>query len=322
MAAKGLLLGIDVSTTGAKALLIDEQGAVVAERVHRADRLHAPPALVGAGPARVVGRHGCQHPPCVSRGGCDGRRCVRRRHDRPDARADDARRDNQVLRPAILWNDQRTGAGVRRDHRAARLRPAAGPHRQQDADRLHRAEDPLGAQTRAGRLRPHRAHPAAEGLRAFPADRRVCGRQGRRGRHAALRPEASRLGAGDARRAGHPGRVAAEELRRAGGDRADHGRGCGAHRAAGRHAGDGWRRRSGGGRGGRGSDRAGHRVAGSGHLGRGVCDDRRAVYRAGRPAARLLPFGPRHVASDGRDALGRRIAALVSRHIGAGCLVR
>jgi sugar (pentulose or hexulose) kinase len=30
MAAKGLFLGIDVSTTGAKALLIDEQGAVVA----------------------------------------------------------------------------------------------------------------------------------------------------------------------------------------------------------------------------------------------------------------------------------------------------
>ena len=30
MASKGLFLGIDVSTTGAKALLIDEQGVVVA----------------------------------------------------------------------------------------------------------------------------------------------------------------------------------------------------------------------------------------------------------------------------------------------------
>ena len=223
MAAKRLFLGIDVSTTGAKALLIDEQGAVVASASTELTVSTPRPLWSEQDPHEWWEGTAASIRRALAEAGRDRRRCARRRHDRPDARADDARQRQPGAPAGDPLERSAHGAGVRRDHRADRLRPPARPHRQQDADRLHRAEDPLGAQARAGRLCPHRAHPAAEGLRAFPADRRLCGGQGRRGRDAALRPEAPRLGAGDARRAGHPGRVAAEELRRAGGDGADHG---------------------------------------------------------------------------------------------------
>lgn len=107
---KRLLLGIDVSTTGAKALLIDETGAVVASATtpltvqtprplwseqdpHEwwsgtAKSIRQALAAAGASGAEVaaVGLTGQMHGLVL---------------------LDDAR---NVLRPAILWNDQRTGA--------------------------------------------------------------------------------------------------------------------------------------------------------------------------------------------------------------------
>jgi hypothetical protein len=73
----------------------------------------------------------------------------------------------QVLRPAILWNDQRTGAEC--DEIRGRLGKAAPDpdHRQRRPNRLHRAQDPVGAGQRAGDLWPYRPHPAAQGLRAL-----------------------------------------------------------------------------------------------------------------------------------------------------------
>ena len=53
---------------------------------------------------------------------------------------------NRVLRPAILWNDQRTGAECEEITRQIGLRQTATHHRQQSTDRLHCAEDPVGAQ--------------------------------------------------------------------------------------------------------------------------------------------------------------------------------
>ena len=51
----------------------------------------------------------------------------------------------RVLRPAILWNDQRTARRVRRDRGARRARAADRADGKPRADRLHRAEAPLAA---------------------------------------------------------------------------------------------------------------------------------------------------------------------------------
>jgi xylulokinase len=108
--ARKLFLGIDVSTTGAKALLVDEKGAVAASAT-TALSLQTPKPLwseqdphewwkgtsasirkalaeagAGAGEVAAVGLTGQMHGLVL----LDGKR--------------------EVLRPAILWNDQRTGA--------------------------------------------------------------------------------------------------------------------------------------------------------------------------------------------------------------------
>ncbi|HYU41328.1 MAG TPA: xylulokinase [Vicinamibacteria bacterium] len=105
-----LFLGIDVSTTGAKALLVDEKGTVVAAAttpltlstprplwseqdphewwsgVTRSIPAALAQAKVGGGDVAAVGLTGQMHGLVL---------------------LDD---DQRVLRPAILWNDQRTGA--------------------------------------------------------------------------------------------------------------------------------------------------------------------------------------------------------------------
>jgi len=113
MTAKGLFLGIDVSTTGAKALLIDEQGAVVASASTELTVSTPRPlwseqdphewwegtaasircALAEAG--AQMGATGAD----VCAVGMTGQMHGLTMLDR----------DNRVLRPAILWNDQRTG---------------------------------------------------------------------------------------------------------------------------------------------------------------------------------------------------------------------
>ena len=105
-----LFLGIDVSTTGAKALLVDEKGAVVAAAttpltlstpkplwseqdphewwtgVTKSIQAALAQAKVGGADIAAVGLTGQMHGLVL----LDG--------------------DQRVLRPAILWNDQRTGA--------------------------------------------------------------------------------------------------------------------------------------------------------------------------------------------------------------------
>ena len=88
----------------------------------------------------------------------------------------------EVLRPAILWNDQRTAA------ECDAIRDAVGPERLieitgNDAlTGLHRAEARVGPRPRARRLGAGRPRAAAQGLRPAAADRRVRARQGRRRR--------------------------------------------------------------------------------------------------------------------------------------------
>ena len=86
----------------------------------------------------------------------------------------------RVLRPAILWNDQRTEAEcdlIRETLGRDRLIATTG----NDAlTGFHGPEAPVGAQQRARGVVRDRAHRAAEGLRPAPIDRRPRGRPGGR----------------------------------------------------------------------------------------------------------------------------------------------
>ena len=97
--------------------------------------------------------------------------------------------DGRPIRPALLWNDQRTAAECAEiETRVGRSRPARS-RRQPGADRLPGAEDPLAAGQRARGLRACASGAAAEGLCALRADRRLRDRRLGRRRHAAARPE-------------------------------------------------------------------------------------------------------------------------------------
>ena len=149
-------------------------------------------------------------------------------------------------------------------------------------------------------LRAHRARDAAEGLRAAAADRRARDRRRRRVRHAAARRRGPALERRGARRAGarpRRGCRACSSRRR-----------CPGARATG-IAGGGRRGRPGGRRARRRRRPARAAVGRARHVRRRV---RRAARVRGRPAgarARVLPRGAGRVARDGRDALGRRLAA-------------
>ena len=58
----------------------------------------------------------------------------------------------EVLRPAILWNDQRTAPSATRSARPSAPERLDRDHRQRRADRVHRAEAGLGPRPRARRL--------------------------------------------------------------------------------------------------------------------------------------------------------------------------
>ena len=85
-----------------------------------------------------------------------------------------------VLRPAILWNDQRTGAECAEIEERVGLERLIDADRQPGAHGLHRAEAALAAPPRAGGLRADRARAAAEGLRPPAADGRARDRRGGR----------------------------------------------------------------------------------------------------------------------------------------------
>ena len=73
---------------------------------------------------------------------------------------------DRILRPAILWNDQRTAAQCAQIEQTRRARAAAGADRQPRPDRLHRTQAAVAARTRARDMAAGAAGNAAQGLRA------------------------------------------------------------------------------------------------------------------------------------------------------------
>ena len=318
----GVVLGIDVSTTATKAVVLDAAGTVLAigtsaygfdqprplwsEQDPRLwwtgaiEAIGRAMAAAGVGPADVegVGLTGQMHGLVVL-----------------DAAG-------EILRPAILWNDQRTAAEcdeIRETVGKARLVAITG-------------NDALTGFT-APKLAWVRGHEPDVWARVahvlLPKDYvrfRLTGdyaldKADGAGTHP-VRPRRARLVAGDARCPRHrPGMDAADVRGPAGDGRGVRG-GRGGDGAPSGHAGHGGRRRPGGQR-----RRGGRRGAGPGRavprdLGRGVRDHRSAAVRARGPRARLLPRRAGPVAHDVGDALGGGQPALVPRRDRAGRRVR
>ena len=226
----------------------------------------------------------------------------------------------EVLRPAILWNDQRTAAEcdeIREAVGAERLIEITG----NDALTGFTAPKLVWVRDHEPDVWARVAHVLLpEGLRPPAAHRRV---------RAWTRPTAPArilfdLAARDwspevARRPRDRPGVAAADVRGTAGHGHRERDGRGRDRPAGRHAGRGRRRRPGGQR----RRRRGHRPGLDGALARHV---RRGVRGHGPAASieprgqrpRLLPRRPGPLAHDVGDALGGRQPALVPRHARAG----
>ncbi len=139
------LVGIDVGTSGVKGLAIDPEGAILARAEYGyplstprvgwaeqdpADWWQATEAVLSelrgaAGPYAGIGLSGQMH----------------------GLVALDA--SDRVLRPAILWNDQRTARRVRRDRGDDRARAPAVADGQPGAAGVHGTEAPVDAPPRA-----------------------------------------------------------------------------------------------------------------------------------------------------------------------------
>ena len=161
-------VGLDVGTTGVKAIAVSPDGRCRSASRARLSALDAAPGLVGAGSRGLVGapprrrsrrcRPAGRSSASASRGRCTGwspstpRAC----HPARDPLERSAHRGR-----------------VRRDRGARRARAAHRAHRQPRAHRVHRAEAPLAPRPRARVLCADRTRDAAEGLRPTEADRRV-----------------------------------------------------------------------------------------------------------------------------------------------------
>ena len=115
--------GIDVSTTATKAVLVDEAGAVRRRSASPSTASSMPqPALERAGPGAVVGRARsprsgrCSRDRASTAEDVDAIGLTGQMHGAVLLDAAD-----EVLRPAILWNDQRTAA------ECDEIRAAVGP---------------------------------------------------------------------------------------------------------------------------------------------------------------------------------------------------
>ena len=294
------LVGLDVGTTGVKALALSPEGEVlaVASRGYKLSTPHAgwaeqdPEAWVAAAESALrevgngrdvagIGFSGQMHGLVV----LDAERPA----DPPG---------DPLERPAH-------GGGVPRDRGARRARAADRAHGEPGADRVHRAQAPLAPPSRAGRLRPHRARAPPEGLRPPAPDGRVGDRRLGRLRDAPPRrraPRVERGGAGRARAAGGlaPARARVARPRR----RRPRRRRSGARRSQPARATSRPPRSASASTGpGRSRSCSGPPASSSPRS--------RVRARPGGPRPCLLPRRAGHLAGDGRDAVRRRLARVV-----------
>ena len=302
--ATTVIVGLDIGTTGVKAIAVAPDGEVVGARRARVSALDAAGRLVGAESRGLVAR---------DEGRDRGARAARDRRDRPlgpDARPRRARR-SRAGRPARDPLERPAhGRRVRRDRGAHRARAADRAHRQPGADGLHGAEAPLAPPPRAAR-RTAGSHGSCCRRTTCGCGSRASGRPTsptRRARSCSTSPAArwstEVLDALDLDPSILPPLLESPEVSGttiACDDLSPGIPGCG---------GRGGLRRGGA----RGRDRpAGAALDRDGHVGRRVRGAARVRERPAGARARVLPRRAGPVARDGRDALGRGLAAVAAR---------
>ena len=308
-----MYLGIDIGTSSVKTVLFDRDQRLIAPGERAARRLAPAPRLVRAGPGGLVGR-----------GRDDRRRASPRDHELAELRgiglsgqmhgAVCLDHDDQVLRPAILWNDGRAAAECAEIEAAfPRAREVAGniamPGFTAPKIAWLRKHEPRG-------LRPHRHGAAAQGLRPLPPDRPPRRGDVGRLRHALARRRPRATGRTTCWR--RPASPARHMPRLVEGSAAVGRAAARARRALGHRRRGGRRRRRRRQRRGRLRHRRGAaRATAFVSLGTsGVLFVSNAALLAEhrRRGARLLPRHPRHLAPDGRDPLGHRQPRLAGAH--------
>ena len=148
------LVGIDVGTTGVKAIAISESGDVLGRAeeeyplsIPQAGWAEQDPEDWWAATERALATLDAGDAPIGLTGQMHGLVLL----DSAD----------RVLRPAILWNDQRTGAECAEIEERIGLRAADRADGEPGADRVHGAEARLGPEARAGRMGAGGAHAPA-----------------------------------------------------------------------------------------------------------------------------------------------------------------
>ena len=186
--AVSVTLGIDIGTSGTKTLAIDEKGTILASASAEYPCDHPRPGWSEQDPelwweaTRSDGPAGPGLGP-VPAGRCGGIGLSGQMHGSVFLDA-----AGKVIRPALLWNDQRTAAEcheIEDEGRRPRGLDPAG--RQPGPDRLHGPQAPLGPQPRAASTGSGCAGLLAQGLRPLPADRDLRDRGQRRLGHAPAR---------------------------------------------------------------------------------------------------------------------------------------
>ena len=305
-----MYLGMDVGTSGVKAVLVNEIGAVVATASCGLTLSHPAPLFSEQDPdawvdaaIAAVDSLAASHP-----GEMAAVRGIGLSGQMHGATLLDA--DDRPLRPAILWNDGRSAPSA--PSSSARCRTLARDHRQHRDAGLHRAEAAVGAQPRAGGLRAtSRKVLLPKDYVRLPLTGETVGHVGC-GRHALARRRQRALVATTMLAATGLDRDAdAAARRRQPADRR-------AARRARRSAGA-WRRRRGRrrraattppARSGSASVAPGDAFLSLGTS--GVLFVANAAFRADSGARPCTPSATpaRHLAPDGRDALGRGVARL------------
>ena len=200
------LIGVDVGTSGTRALAVTTEGRLVAEATRPHDLLTPRPGWTEQDPLQWWEACRAALAEVAAAAGDDvvGLGLAGQMHGSVFLDA-----AGEVVRPALLWNDQRTASQcdeITARVGAERLLELAG----NPALTGFQAPKILWlAQEEPEALRARGERAAAEGLRALHAHRRARDRRLRRLGHAAARRARARLVGGDPRRARDPARVAA-----------------------------------------------------------------------------------------------------------------
>ena len=174
------VIGLDIGTTGVKSILLNEDGALEAEAAAAYPHPQSANQLVRAESRGLVGRRSVTIRQILSSSGARRAKVAGVGLSGQYHGLVLLDKAGRVLRPCILWNDQRTHEEAREVvEKVGGRRTANGPRQQAHGDRLHPRGPvfPLpgccGCASTMPELTPGGDRCSAQGLHPLSADRRV-----------------------------------------------------------------------------------------------------------------------------------------------------